>query len=206
MPKKLLKVCGMTDRANILGLMDLHPDFIGLIFYPGSPRYIKDPEKLRSTFFAQRDYRLTGVFVNEDLEKIMDINRILQFDYIQLHGQESPAFAQEIRRRGIGVVKAFGIKSHEDFAQTEAFEAVCNYYLFDYQSAKHGGTSLKFDWTVLEHYKGATPFLLSGGIGQEDTMFPDHPLLAGIDINSRFEISPGLKNLDLISAFMQEIK
>jgi len=211
--KKLIKICGMRDSENIRDIIGIKPDMLGLIFYPGSPRYVSDPEKLVSVFKNRKDIKLVGVFVNEEIIRILELHNMLEFDFVQLHGQEKPDYCMELKAQGSGlkaqglkIIKAFGISEPVDFEKTDGYKNIADFFLFDTKTSSHGGSGRKFDWEVLESYDGETPFLLSGGIGPGD--FPDiqHPAFAGLDLNSRFEISPGLKDLELLKNYLKKVR
>ena len=162
----LIKVCGMRDDDNIRALRNLNPDFIGLIFYSKSSRFVGDkPTAAQKESFGHS--LKVGVFVNSETNYIQQ--KILDFglDMVQLHGSESPALCWELRQAGIPVIKAFAIETEADLQTTIAYEGCCNYYLFDTKCAGYGGSGKRFDWSVLSAYKGETPFLLSGGINPD---------------------------------------
>jgi phosphoribosylanthranilate isomerase len=205
----LIKVCGMREEENIRALMPLEPDFIGFIFYPGSPRYAGDViNEIKSVICSGAAKRI-GVFVNESPEQVRRIADILSLDRIQLHGDESPEYCQSLHDDGLKIIKAFRLHTAFDFALTEAYAPFCRMFLFDTATSTFGGSGEKFDWNILQRYTGEIPFLLGGGIGPEDAekikVFV-HPAFAGIDLNSRFEESPGVKNIALLENFIHQIK
>ncbi|HWS00731.1 MAG TPA: phosphoribosylanthranilate isomerase, partial [Prolixibacteraceae bacterium] len=156
--------------------------------------------------------RVTGVFVNETVEEVVAKCEEYRLDYIQLHGNESPDYLNRLRKKinaSVKLIKAFSIRTEEDLQATSGYEGLCEYFLFDTATGGYGGSGKSFDWSILQHYKGSAPFLLSGGIGPdsfEPLMNFQHPKLAGLDLNSRFELKPGLKNAPLLSEFIQKIK
>ena len=206
MTGRLVKICGLTDPGNILEVIRLRPDFIGLIFHPGSPRYVSDPEKLG--FLNKLPHRpmVTGVFVDSDIARIREISRKIRLDVIQLHGSEPPAYCEELQKDNQMVIKAFGISNGFDFQKTEPYGGLVRYFLFDNASPKFGGTGQSFDHEILSNYQGDTPFLLSGGISSEKRIFPNHRQFAGVDLNSRFETSPGIKDIDLLKTFLKSFR
>jgi phosphoribosylanthranilate isomerase len=126
-----------------------------------------------------------------------------------LHGDESPDFCRQLQHAGCTIIKAFSVSSKSDFGQTTAYESFVKYFLFDTKSSERGGTGKRFDWSILEEYIGYTPFVLSGGIGPEhltDLQTFTHPLMAGVDLNSRFELSPALKDVGKIETFVNQYK
>lgn len=202
----LIKVCGMRDPENIRQLIQVNPDMIGLIFYPKSARFVSSPERIAGLFNSGgRKFKLVGVFVNENPMRILELHQLFSFDYVQLHGQETAVQIKEIKQAGPGVIKAMGISGPDDFPSDHTYFPPPDYYLFDYLTKQHGGSGKKFDWKLLDHYRGSIPFLLSGGLDANSLSLPDHPALAGIDINSRFEIDPGVKNIEKIRKFIKNI-
>ena len=207
----MIKVCGMREAENIREVEALGIDMMGFIFWPKSGRYVSEqPEYLPTK--CQR----VGVFVDEDPGLVKRIANSYGLDYVQLHGHESPDYLHTLRAAwseyGCNtavphIIKAFNISTSDDFTQTKAYEGLVDYFLFDTKGKSVGGNGEKFDWSVLEHYTGETPFLLSGGIGPDDTdrvKTFHHPKCIGIDLNSRFEVSPGLKDVNKLKSFIQK--
>lgn len=199
-----IKVCGMKFAENISDLAKLSPDMMGLIFYSKSPRYVNDSPIPP----IEANIKRVGVFVNADRETILQKKKDYHLDLIQLHGNESPIFCENLNKM-IPVIKAFSIGNVEDFKETERYEGLCSYFLFDTKTHQYGGSGQKFDWNILDAYEGGTPFILSGGISAKDCNTIKnitHPMLYSIDINSRFEIEPGLKDINLLEQFINEIR
>lgn len=241
--RMIIKVCGMRNGENILQLERSGiADWMGMIFYPKSPRFVSEipdylPKKLR-TF---------GVFVNPSIQDIRC--RLLSYNLggIQLHGQESPEFIQELRLKLSEVstldiftsafnalpdcsasqnriqtsslpnkknslpliIKAFSVSEAQDIGKTKQYEGLCDYFLFDTKCSTVGGSGQQFDWNILQAYSGKAPFLLSGGIGPESLDMLKtfhHPKWLGIDLNSRFETMPGIKNITQLTKFCKEFK
>jgi len=204
----LIKVCGMKDAANIALLSELKPDFMGFIFYKKSPRYAFNSLSPLVVKNLPKSIIKTGVFVNAPEQEILDIASTYQLDAIQLHGQEPASMAGSLKTRGFKVLKAFHLRNTGDLNNLINYEDVCDYFLFDTPSTSHGGTGKKFNWQLLENYQGTTPYFISGGIGPEDAQTIKNlsmSMLAGIDINSRFENKPGLKNVDTIKDFLKKL-
>lgn len=200
-----IKICGMKIPSNILAVAALKPDFMGFIFYPKSPRYAEPLDK-HTLDLLPNSIQKIGVFVNETLENILTTIYKYKLDGVQLHGTEMSAMCKELRDAGYIVIKAFPIEAAYNFKVTKAYENSCDYFLFDTKTDIYGGSGVKFNWNILNEYTGKTPFLLSGGIAPDDAdaiLKIDHPRLAGIDLNSKFELSPGLKSIDLLNAFMK---
>lgn len=202
----LIKICGLRDPENIGEVFQLKPDFAGLIFHPGSPRFVSDPGKLEFLNHLAIKPKITGVFVNAEISHILQINKILHLDAVQLHGSEHPDTCHKLRESGFTVIKAFGIDGDFNFRLTAGYENSVDYLLFDTGSHMHGGSGKQFDWTLLEKYQGNTPWFLSGGIAPDTAYFPTGGLMAGIDLNSRFEKSPGVKDIKLLKEFIKKIR
>lgn len=189
----------MREAENIRAVEQLSIDWMGFIFWPKSSRYVSE----RPTYLPTRCRRV-GVFVDAPLADVLQKVQEYGLDIVQLHGNESPEYAMKLQ--GCSLIKAFNIASPEDLVQTKAYEGIVDYFLFDTKGKSVGGNGEKFDWSVLEAYTGDTPFLLSGGIGPDDAervrQF-NHPRLAGIDLNSCFELSPGLKDITKLKHFLR---
>ena len=198
----IIKVCGMREEQNISDLEKLDIDWMGMIFWSGSKRYVSRPPSR----LPQR-VKKVGVFVDASLDDIRQHVSDYQLDIIQLHGHETPAFLEALKP--LTLIKAFNIADASDLQKTKAYEGIADYFLFDTKGKIVGGNGEKFDWTVLTAYEGATPFLLSGGIGPDDVQkvkqFHHHKCI-GIDLNSRFESAPGLKDIVQLQTFIKQIR
>jgi len=202
----------MREAANIREIEALGIDWLGLIFWPKSSRYVSERPD-----YLPRNAKRVGVFVNETPDKIVSISRLYSLDYIQLHGQESISDINRLRQaiadQGSAtippqLIKAFNIATVDDLKATKPYEGIADYFLFDTKGPSVGGNGTQFDWEVLNAYQGRTPFLLSGGIGPDDAeriQAFHHPQCIGIDLNSRFELSPGLKDVQKLKTFLQKI-
>ncbi len=202
-----IKVCGLRDAENIQAVADLGPDYVGFIGYAKSPRYIGDlaPETLNS---VPENIIRTGVFVNEDAGVVDQLITKYHFGAVQLHGSETPEYCAHFKGR-VQVLKAFGVDEAFDFGQLEAYVGHVDYFLFDTKTVAHGGSGKTFDWAVLKNYTLDVPFFLSGGISLDnldEIKKIDHPKLYGVDLNSRFELSPGLKDINLLKQAFEKIK
>lgn len=205
MSGKIVKVCGIKDPSILSELDALGLDYIGHIFHENSPRNIEQDSSL---FIVPTKAKRVGVFVNKDLDFIEKKINLFKLDTIQLHGDESPEFC-EVLSKNIEVWKVFGIDEEFDFETTAPYESYCSKFLFDTKSPKHGGTGMKFNWDKLNEYRGKKPFLLSGGIGPTDLEIISKitlPQLEGVDLNSKFEIKPGVKNLEALRNFIAQFK
>ena len=185
----------MKYPKNILEVSELLPDYLGFIFYEKSSRYFDDeiPEIPKSV-------KKVGVFVNATLDEIMSKIKKYNLDLIQLHGNESPAFCQILKKENIQIIKVFSVDDDFDFEILNQYENVCDFFLFDTKGKLHGGNGVTFNWNILEKYTSQKPLFLSGGIGIEEIdkiKKLDLPIFA-IDVNSKFEKEPGLKNIDLL--------
>ena len=193
----------MRDVDNIRALEKLDIDWMGFIFYSGSPRYVPDVDEYCAAIQSCAKIRV-GVFVNDQPMEILWRVVKYKLNYVQLHGDETPKFCCRLRDTGCSIIKAFSVSPDMDFQHTSAYEPFVDYFLFDTKDAERGGTGKRFDWSVLQAYQGNTPFLLSGGIAPEhieDLLELRHPLMTGIDLNSRFELSPALKDIEKIEQF-----
>jgi phosphoribosylanthranilate isomerase len=204
-----VKVCGLKNRENIREVVSCKPDFLGFIFYPESPRYVGENFDARLMRKIPPFINKTGVFVDQDPDTIIRIREMYNLDFVQLHGDEDSSVAAELKSRRIGIIKAFHVDEEFDFTITEPFLSCCDYFLFDTKSELYGGSGGKFEWQVLNRYQYAKPFFLSGGITPDDVDFITafkHPSLLGVDINSGFEITPGVKDVFRINEFIMAIK
>ncbi len=214
-----LKVCGMREAANIRAVEERlvaacdaagSPGvslWMGFIFYPRSPRFVKDVP----AYLPERMGRV-GVFVDASPDEIARRAMDFRLDAVQLHGHESPDFCGEVRRgllrttgREVAIFKAFPIAAREDLLATKRYDGFCDLKIFDAKCAGYGGSGRTFDWEILAGYAGDTSFLLSGGLGMqclEELKQLELPKLAGYDLNSRFETVPGLKDPDLLEGFV----
>jgi len=197
----------MRDAENISELVKLKPDYIGFIFYGKSKRFVTSFPEVK----IPSEIKKVGVFVNESIDTIIEIVEENNLDAVQLHGNESPEYIEELKVlliRKIEVFKAFSIDDDFDFSKTEAYQKGCDYLLFDTKGKDYGGNGVKFNWQVLDNYKGEIPFLLSGGISKVDAseiQKISHKVFAGVDINSGFEIEPAVKNIEDIKEFKQNL-
>lgn len=193
-----VKVCGMMDAENIRELSELNPDYMGFIFYPGSKRYVAE---IKNHILAQipLTVKKTGVFVNESLQNIMQKAVTYNLQAIQLHGNEEPEFCKMIQNNGIEVIKAFGIDETFDFNILDAYADATNYFLFDTKTSEHGGSGRSFNWGILNSYRLNVPYFLSGGLNPKNiaelSQINDERLYCA-DLNSGFETSPGMKNIN----------
>ena len=194
----------MRDAENIRGVESVDIDMMGFICWEHSPRYVSEvPAYLPKC-------KRVGVFVNPTIMEIQKRTEAFDFSYIQLHGSESPEFCQAVRKKtGCKVIKVISISSKEDLALASEYEGFCDFLLFDTKCKTIGGSGQQFSWDILSDYQGSLPFLLSGGIGPNDAERLSkwhHPKCLGFDINSRFELEPGVKDTDKIKTFISTIR
>ena len=216
----------MRDAQNIREVSQLGVDMIGMIFYPKSPRYVEmqsshagiipDYVKEDINIKSAKSPARVGVFVDDMVQNI--VTRVVNYhlDYVQLHGNEPREMCENLRltldpdiRPGIKIIKAISVSDASDIQKYKEYVGAVDFFLFDTKCKTVGGSGRQFDWQVLEQYDGEVPFLLSGGIGPEDASRLHafhHPKCIGIDLNSRFEIEPGVKDVEKLKGFLNEIQ
>lgn len=208
----IIKVCGMAVPENIRGLEDLGlVDWMGMIFYPPSKRYV--PEfSVDPKYYQGVSLPKVGVFVNASPDKIQGVGKAYGLDKVQLHGDESPEQVREIKAlTGLPLIKVFRVGKEWSWQGMEAYEELVDYFLLDTDGPSFGGTGHRFNWEIIKQYPFHKPFLLSGGIevGQANELvdlYQSIPHMAGIDINSKFEVRPGLKDLSLVRKLASQIR
>lgn len=204
--KPKIKICGLKHPDNIREVIALGPDYVGFICYPGSKRYIG---RLDAGWVAKLNgVKKTGVFVNAAIHEVKAAIQQYNFQAVQLHGAETPAYCAELADLGVEIIKAFGISEQFEWATLTAYDPVAHHYLFDTQSSQYGGTGKRFDWKLLAGYTGNKHFFLSGGISAEniaDALSINDSRLYGLDLNSRFETAPGIKDIVLLKNTLQTI-
>lgn len=207
--KLKIKICGLREADNIKDIAALNPDFMGFIFYRPSKRFVGeafDGEILKN---IPEHISKVGVFVNESLSQVMDIYQKFGLDFVQLHGNEHPEYCQKLKEKNIKIIKAFSVSPDFDANICKAYESCCTYFLFDTSCNSFGGSGQKFDWNLLQGWQLKTPFFLSGGIGPDDAeniRSVSVQGLFGVDINSKFELKPGLKDVKAIKSFLQKLR
>lgn len=221
----IVKVCGMRDADNIRQVAALGVDMIGFIFSKESSRYVSMLPSLAGILpdHARRGLAdmegvpaRVGVFVDEMPQTIVANVYNYKLDYVQLHGSESPVMIDNLRRTldpdirpGIKIIKTISVKDEDDLKRWRQYESHADMLLFDTKGERAGGNGRRFDWRLLDGYDGNIPFLLSGGISMEDAeeiREIKHPRFAGIDLNSRFELSPGVKDAGRLAAFLRQLR
>ena len=207
----IIKVCGMREPENIRAVEATGTDWMGFIFFQKSPRFVENVPD----YLPQQSKRV-GVFVNASIDEIVEKIKPFQLQLIQLHGRETPAFCRELRHRipaDMKIIKMIPIATRNDIQMADSYTNDVDYFLFESKIPTNGGTyggsGQQFDWSILQRYQGNVPFLLTGGIGEEDAEQIanfHHPQFIGIDLNSRFETAPALKDTKKIRAFVDKIR
>ena len=203
-----IKICGLLEPENIREIAALQPDYMGFIFYPNSPRFAKNLDvSLLNALPAS--IKKVGVFVNENLENILTYIQKYDLDAVQLHGADNKRLCREIKEEAkTMVIKVFPIMASYNLKVTKEYEDTADLFLFDTKTDLYGGSGQKFNWNILHDYHGEKDFLLSGGISADDVKAIrkiQHPKMIGVDLNSKFEIRPGLKNAALLRQFIEEL-
>ena len=200
----------MRDVENIRDLTELHPDYIGLIFYAPSKRFVNitDTKILPD---IPEDVKLTGVFVNESLENVLRKISLFKLQAVQLHGDESEEYCLSLRQQtnNIQIIKAFGVDDEFDFMNVEPYLAVTDFFLFDTNTKGHGGSGKSFNWAMLEKYPFSQPYFLSGGISPEnfaEVLNINDERLYAVDLNSRFETQAGVKDIYALKKIVKLLK
>lgn len=203
-----IKVCGITNVEQLKALQELGIDYAGMIFYEKSKRYIGEQVNSQLSMVNQLTIDRVGVFVNAEMEVVLKAIKDFSLKAVQLHGDETDEYCLDLMDK-VEVIKVFRIADQQDLdSLVVPFQEVCHYYLFDTDTAAYGGSGRQFDWQVLEKAAINKPFFLSGGIGLEDVERVknfQHPYFYAVDVNSRFEIEPGVKDMNQIARFVKEL-
>ncbi len=207
-----IKVCGMREEKNLLEILEEPPDFIGLIFYEKSPRFVGNLSP-KITDMIPAYVGKTGVFVNASAEEIKEKVQDYKLDLVQLHGNETPSYCKVLRQSlkpfDTKIIKVFSVGKAFSFQETAPFEEIVDYFLFDTKGKFPGGNGEVFNWKILKNYQGKIPFFLSGGIGPEHIETIKKIKLAqlyAVDVNSKFEIAPAIKDIKLTHDFVLQMK
>jgi phosphoribosylanthranilate isomerase len=206
-----LKVCGITQIDQLLALQEIGVDYAGLIFFEGSPRFV-GLHDFQASVIKQNDISIKriGVFVNAKEDEILKAVDDWKLEMVQLHGEESPVFCEKISNH-VKTIKAFRVKEEESLAYKIApYENAVEYFLFDAMGKQYGGTGNKFDWKVIVEANIQKPYFLSGGLGPDDVadiqLFGQANINCfAIDVNSRFEVKPGVKNIEIVRTFTERL-
>lgn len=202
-----IKICGMKYQDNIKEVAALQPDYLGFIFYDKSARYFQDdmPE-------ISQTIKKVGVFVDAELQEVIKTSKKHKLNAVQLHGAESPEYCKDLKSQNLEIIKVFSVKNQFNFDHLKPYELVCDYYLFDTKGKLPGGNGYTFDWNILEDYPSTKPYFLSGGIGLDEIenikafLKSDASIYCyAIDVNSKFEREPGLKNIEKLKEFKSHL-
>lgn len=199
----------MRDESNIRELVKVHPDYIGFIFYSKSERFVGENFNLKVLDYLPESIYKVGVFVKASKDYILEKLNTFRLDLIQFHGGESPEFCRDLHDKGIPIIKVFSVNEEFDFNVINPFKAYCKYFMFDTECSTYGGSSMKYNWNIFNRYDNEKPFFLSGGIGLEDSdsiKELKNLNIHAVDINSRFEKEPGLKDISKIRKFIKNLK
>ena len=204
-----IKVCGITDQTVIIDGLGI--DYIGHIFWEPSKRYV-NPEQIA---LQSTNNKRVGVFVDESIETVRKIGEKLNLKGVQLHANEDERYIEQLKIKlpNTLIIKALAIATKEDLVHLNRFDKLVDLFIFDTKGRLPGGNGIQFDWNILSEYKGTIPFLLSGGIGPSDIdairnfkKQINHPQFLGVDLNSKFEDSPGVKNVEKLTNFVSSLK
>lgn len=201
-----VKICGMTDIDNISRILFLEPDYLGFIFYPKSPRYVVGKLNPDMLSIIPPSVKRTGVFVNDSEYEIRKAIADYGLTAVQLHGNEKPRLCAQIRDLGVEVIKTFHIADAHDFDSVWDYSDSVDYYLFDTKSPEYGGTGRQFDWQLVLRQPLRMPWVLSGGLGADNIVDAAQSGAAMIDLNSRFESAPGIKDYDALDAALAKLE
>lgn len=206
-----IKVCGMRDAQNIREIDAIEGvDMIGLIFWPGSKRYVAE----KPEYLPQNAMR-AGVFVDADLDEVVAKVKEYDLGIVQMHGEENLAYVSELRKMLLAadcklpkIVKAIPVSSRSSVLKAMMWDGYVDGILFETPTNGYGGSGVSFDWSLLSSYRARTPFFLTGGIGPQSLEALkefEHPQWIGVDLNSRFETAPGVKDVEAVSHFVKEL-
>ncbi|MBC5773344.1 phosphoribosylanthranilate isomerase [Pontibacter sp. KCTC 32443] len=205
-----VKVCGMREPENLKQISALLPDYIGYIFYEGSKRYCEGTITPGLLAELPSSIKKVGVFVNESTEVILDTARKYNLEVIQLHGRETPRQCKELQEAGLEIIKAFSVDDSFVFENVLLYERNCDFFLFDTRGNNYGGNGTVFDWEILKGYLSDKPYFLSGGLNLENLKSREFeriwPKPFALDVNSGFELEPGVKDVEKVKELIKLIK
>ncbi|MCO5249137.1 MAG: phosphoribosylanthranilate isomerase [Chitinophagales bacterium] len=193
-----LKVCGLKFKNNLFDVVNAGVDFVGMIFYEKSPRYVIDTLYPEDIWCLPDEVEKIGVFVNADIDFVKKYVRLYQLDFIQLHGNESPEICRQLSELDYRIIKVFAVDENFDFGVMQAYLKVVDYFLLDTKTSGYGGSGNTFDWNILEKYPYQVPIFIGGGIGIEnmqELLEKEYPFIYALDMNSRLESEPGIKDI-----------
>ena len=203
-----LKVCGMRDAENIKELAELKPDFIGFIFYDKSPRFVGNILDVELVQSIPREVKKVGVFVNPTVDYVLQNVKKYGLNYVQLHGNETPDFCKNLRMKGVNIIKAFRLDESFIFSQLNNYKPHVDFFLFDAKGDDYGGNGVTFDWSILKKYDNQKPYFLAGGISLDnlDELAGINPKPYAFDVNSKFEVEPGVKDIEKIAELIAKMR
>lgn len=203
-----LKVCGMRDVENIKALIELKPDFMGFIFYDKSPRFVGNDLDVELMNSIPREIKKVGVFVNATVDFILQNVRKYGLNYVQLHGNEMPDFCRNLRLKGVNIIKAFRVDNDFIFSQLNNYKPHVDFFLFDAKGDGYGGNGISFDWNILKKYDNQKPYFLAGGVSLENFDILENiiPQPYALDVNSKFEIEPALKDIEKLEELLDKVR
>jgi phosphoribosylanthranilate isomerase len=203
-----IKVCGMREPENLKQVAALSPDFIGFIFYKNSKRFVDRYLSADLLASLPKEIKKVGVFVNEETSVIKQTVKTYGLDVVQLHGTETPRQCQELKNAGLEVIKVFSVDDSFNYTTILIYENNCDYFLFDTKGKEYGGNGIPFDWELLKNNLSSKPYFLSGGLNPENIKYLDkvRPKPYAVDVNSGFEIEPGLKNVSKVAELINELR
>ena len=202
----LVKVCGLNNRNNILDISKMNIDLMGFIFYNNSPRYFNNALNFDEVRQIPKTIKKVGVFVNASINNLLNTIAHYDLDFVQLHGNENPEYCKELMQY-VKVIKTISVNDKNSISEINNYTNVCTYFLFDTASPSYGGTGHPFNWQLLEETTIDIPFFISGGVSIEnitEIKNLNFKNFAGVDVNSKFEINPGLKDLNKIQQLIKE--
>jgi phosphoribosylanthranilate isomerase len=206
-----VKVCGVTQTEQLSQLKDIGATFAGFIYYPKSPRYVLR-HMTTSQIKKENEINKVGVFVNAAIEEVLQMVDECRLHMVQLHGDETPKYCDKIADY-ISVVKAFRVSETDNLGyRIQEYMGSCDMFMFDTEGVGYGGTGKKFNWNQLQGVEVGKPYFLSGGVEPSDaqklkefSQKPEAKALFAVDINTKFEVMEGIKNMDLIKTFIKEL-
>jgi len=201
-----IKICGMTDIDNISKMLFLEPDYLGFIFYPKSPRYVVGKLKPEMLSIIPESVKRVGVFVNSSEAEMRQVANTYGLKVIQLHGDEKPTVCKRLREEGFEVIKAFSIENEQDFEKVWEYTEYVDYILFDTKTPGYGGSGQEFDWQLILRQPIRKPWILSGGLSTNNIAAAAQTGAAVLDLNSKFEITPGIKDYDKLYEALSSIR
>jgi phosphoribosylanthranilate isomerase len=204
-----IKICGLKQKTNLFEVVEAGADYVGMIFYEKSPRYVVDSLYPEDVWFLPDEVEKIGVFVNASYDEIKKSAKLYQLNLIQLHGNELPELCKQLQDLGYGVIKAFGVDEHFDFNDLKPYQSSVDFFLFDTKISTHGGSGITFDWNILNNYSLDIPVFVGGGVSLEnlnDLLNFNFPFLYSVDMNSKLEIEPGLKDISKVQKAVELVK